>query len=386
MSKLKSLKNINNNTVNTNINMFCIYFPQFHKFEENNINFYNGFTDTNSLDLLIKENKIIQRTPSIIHLPIKNINDYDLVENINLLQEQFNLLNKYNINGFAIYYYWFSINNITNKRMIMENMINKFFDDKLKNNNKKVFFIWANENWTNNSHFGEKNNKIENIYDSTNFIKNINNLITYFKHNNYLKINNKPVFMIHHSININQFNKMKKIFNQCCILNSFNGIHLILNSQNFNNNLFEGNNFYDHNFNIKRGLKIFNDIYYKNDIHHIINYEKYLDTINTNNNNIKSLVFDFDNRARCYKPNKLESVAITINNNEENMKKFILKIGNSYKNININNKIENILLVNSWNEWGEQMEIEPSNEKGTYYIDLIINTLKEINMELISDL
>ena len=262
MSKLKSLKNINNNTVNTNINMFCIYFPQFHKFEENNINFYNGFTDTNSLDLLIKENKIIQRTPSIIHLPIKNINDYDLVENINLLQEQFNLLNKYNINGFAIYYYWFSINNITNKRMIMENMINKFFDDKLKTNNKKVFFIWANENWTNNSHFGEKNNKIENIYDSTNFIKNINNLITYFKHNNYLKINNKPVFMIHHSININQFNKMKKIFNQCCILNSFNGIHLILNSQNFNNNLFEGNNFYDHNFNIKRGLKIFRNNQY----------------------------------------------------------------------------------------------------------------------------
>ena len=47
---------------------------------------------------------------------------------------------------------------------------------------------------------------------------------------------------------------------------------------------------------------------------------------------------------------------------------------------------DKILLINSWNEWGEQMEIEPSNEKGTYYIDLIINTLKEINMELISDL
>ena len=28
-------------------------------------------------------------------------------------------------------------------------------------------------------------------------------------------------------------------------------------------------------------------------------------------------------------------------------------------------------LFNSWNEWGEQMAIEPSKEKGTYYLDLI---------------
>ncbi len=28
-------------------------------------------------------------------------------------------------------------------------------------------------------------------------------------------------------------------------------------------------------------------------------------------------------------------------------------------------------IVNSWNEWGEQMAIEPSKEKGNYYLDLI---------------
>jgi hypothetical protein len=34
-------------------------------------------------------------------------------------------------------------------------------------------------------------------------------------------------------------------------------------------------------------------------------------------------------------------------------------------------EIDKILLINSWNEWGEQMAIEPSNEEGTYYLDLL---------------
>ena len=36
-----------------------------------------------------------------------------------------------------------------------------------------------------------------------------------------------------------------------------------------------------------------------------------------------------------------------------------------------NSGIDKILLINSWNEWGEQMAIEPSNEKGNYLLELI---------------
>ena len=38
-------------------------------------------------------------------------------------------------------------------------------------------------------------------------------------------------------------------------------------------------------------------------------------------------------------------------------------------------EIDKILLINSWNEWGEQMSIEPSNERGDYYINLIKTNL-----------
>jgi hypothetical protein len=38
-------------------------------------------------------------------------------------------------------------------------------------------------------------------------------------------------------------------------------------------------------------------------------------------------------------------------------------------------EIDKILLINSWNEWGESMAIEPSNEQGTYYLDLLKNII-----------
>ena len=33
------------------------------------------------------------------------------------------------------------------------------------------------------------------------------------------------------------------------------------------------------------------------------------------------------------------------------------------------------MLINAWNEWGEKMTIEPSNEYGFYYLNLIKNVI-----------
>ena len=59
------------------------------------------------------------------------------------------------------------------------------------------------------------------------------------------------------------------------------------------------------------------------------------------------------------------------------MKKLIKNTINSYKkNIN-SSEIDKILLINSWNEWGEKMAIEPSNERHFYYLDLVKNELNK---------
>lgn len=42
-----------------------------------------------------------------------------------------------------------------------------------------------------------------------------------------------------------------------------------------------------------------------------------------------------------------------------------------YKNNN-----ENILLFNAWNEWGEKMTLEPSNEYGYFNLNLLQSFIK----------
>ena len=185
-------KNINNKIFNR-VKPFAIYFPQFHRLPENDKNYYDGMTDVTNLEYYNKD-KCVLDEPLLNYLELNKLTDYNLI-NKDIVQKQIATAKEYCIYGFASYYYWFSKNTITNKNTIMEKCYNLFFEDKL--DNFKIFFIWANEDWSNNPAFNTTDTII-NEYNQTNFIKNIDNLIKYFKHDNYYKIDNKPVFYIHH--------------------------------------------------------------------------------------------------------------------------------------------------------------------------------------------
>ena len=172
---------------------FAVYFPQFHKIRENDITFYDGYSDIINLKHLEVDNK---ETPNYNMLGLRKIEDYNLEKNDKLIKQQIKLLNDYNIDGFAMYFYWFSKNTITNEKTIMYNIIEKMLDSQL--NTKKIFFIWANEDWSGNPAFGRSNNIIENTYDTHNIKLICAHLITAFRKETYLKLDNKPVFYIHH--------------------------------------------------------------------------------------------------------------------------------------------------------------------------------------------
>jgi hypothetical protein len=63
-----------------------------------------------------------------------------------------------------------------------------------------------------------------------------------------------------------------------------------------------------------------------------------------------------------YKPDRTKLATICINNTEKEFELYLQKIKSSYTDV---------LLINSWNEWGERMHIEPSEEKGDYYLKLL---------------
>lgn len=368
---------IDNKKFSHNITLYPIYFPQFHKIKENNISFYNGFTDMKNLSMLKVENK---ETPNLRILELKTMTDYDLT-NLNIVQKQIDILTDYGLGGFAIYYYWFSTNTITNDNMVMEKVINQFFNPKLNIRDKKVFFIWANENWSSNPSFGNSTHTISNSYDLINIKKNVENLLKYFSNSNYLKVNNCPVLMLYHPwlIEYNDLILFKEILTTECIKNDFGGIKIYVNSMNGKVEDFD--NFIIH-FNYKKET---NRFYCQKNKQAYLDYDKYISgqQENLGHNKINTLVFDFDNRARLYKPDKIKLSTICVNNTEFNKIRYIDKIKKTYKKLNDKNTLTdnldepNILLVNAWNEWGEKMNIEPSNEYNFYYLNLLYDYLKQ---------
>ena len=353
-----------------NIKPYFIYFPQFHAFKENNISFYEGFSDIQNLILYNNSTELKLETPLLKYLNLNNTGDYDLT-NANIIQKQIDLISHYGFSGFALYYYWFSTNTVSNQNMVMSKVIDNFFSQEIKLNNRKVFFIWANENWTDNKAFGlSERYKIENNYTDLDFLRNCKNLMKYFKHDNYLKINNKPVIFVYHNYLIKNIDVFYEMLNLLCTKNNFNGVHLVLNTFVETNNKYKS--FYV-NFNYKKYESRFWD---DNNKQIKLDYKMYIDNDYHNKKCIQTIATDFNNKPRLFEPNRLEFSTICVNNSEINKIIFINKILNNYKNNNSDTELDKILLINSFNEWGEKMTFEPSNEYMFTNINLLYNILK----------
>ncbi|KAM3571947.1 hypothetical protein VYU27_006042 [Nannochloropsis oceanica] len=100
--------------IHRHIQPYAIFFPQFHPIPENNINFYEGYTDMTNLVAAKLED------PSLL-TPLKNLlGFYDLMQNNEMIPRQIQVAKSYGIAGFAIYYYWFSDNSVSQKNMVFQ--------------------------------------------------------------------------------------------------------------------------------------------------------------------------------------------------------------------------------------------------------------------------
>jgi hypothetical protein len=337
---------------------FAVYFPQHHEIPENNVNYYKGMTDIKNLHLCITKHNKKFDFPDVKSLGLDNEMNYDQT-NIKLVNEQIEIARNNCIRGFAVYFYWFETNNVTGKNKLMDKCYDLFFRENINVSNKPpfhVFFDWASENWTNNIAFNSKKDvKIENSYSKTSIDNVTETLILYFKHSNYYKLNNKPVFSFNHSFLMSKemFDYFHNLLNKRCIMEGFNGIHIIINSRDNK----EGFPMFRHQPNSDKGS--FKTHNYKT-----------LMTYNNVPNMVNTLAYGFNNHARLlYTPytttemfgNDIESQIYVTNYMTQLYKK---KSKNIYK----------LMRINAWNEWGEDMYIEPSIIKGNFYLNIMRNS------------
>lgn len=357
---------IQNENNKYSIKPYFIYYPQFHEIVENNVIHYKSYNDMKEIKYFNEKNTIKLDVPDDKYCPLDK---YDYIINDKLIQQQIDLINKLDFNGIAVYYFWFMINTITNNNMIMEKVIDKLFGSEINMYDRKIFFIWKNENLSNILNCGNK--VVENVYNNSSFYKNGENLIKYFKNEKYLKIDNKPVFVINDTDLIPNIDIFYSVINKLCIENGFSGIYIILNTNNNNENM-----------NFKTCQIHFDIVNTKNDLlefknnRNELNYEKFVNNeFSFNSNKIQSIIIDFNNNSNIKKNIKIKHPIVCKNNTEMLKILYIKKIIECY-NKNIQTELDKILLVNSFNNWCEGNTFEPSEKYGYYNINLLNKLLK----------
>jgi len=307
-----------------------------------------------------------------LYTPLKGFLDFYDLTNQHIVKNQVKMAKSFGIRGFSVYYYWFSENSITGNNMLMSNAIDNFFNESY--DKFDVFFIWANESWSNNVHFNVNSNNhiISNIYNKINIKKNIDNLITYFKHNNYKKINNKPVLFLHNpdQLSISELDLFYDLLNETCIINGFHGVEFVVYDRG--GIYIKKYQTYVINPRGKSGSHITfkNNIYYTNYKNQVIDYIK----DDNSNVNVNGVLINYDNTARLFTHNNTHKHITRFYNSDIN-EFYILLNYCLHKYLYKKQSISKIFLINAWNEWGEKMTAEPSNEIGFLYLNTIQSSL-----------
>ncbi|ARF09909.1 glycosyltransferase [Indivirus ILV1] len=351
--------------IHKKIKPFCIYFPQYHEVEENNFKFYEKYTDMINLKIL-KENNLEYD----VNTPLDEwIGFYDLIDDDDIIRRQILTARSYGIYGFAMYHYWFSINMyFPTKPKVMYKFIEKLFSNKYDDLYFPIYFIWAIENWNSKLIYGYNN--------ESDWINHFNYLLIFFKNKKYFKIDNKPVFSIlgHSNVPETFLKRMIDCWKRLAIKSGFDGLYIIL-LMHYNYPMYNTCcDAYYINAPAWKNAKLYGEIYKENNTH-IVDYNYYLDPwedeilskLPERTDKILNIFPGFDNIARNYFKGTISNFKY-INANIANFEIYLNKLFKMYNNYKNDSQI---FLINAWNEWGENMSVEPSNEYQFQYLECI---------------
>lgn len=358
-----------NEITNSNERLIAFYLPQFHTFKENDEWHGKGFSEWTNVTKAIPQFTGHNQP----QLPI-DVGFYDLSTD-KVMYRQIELAKNYGIYGFCFHYYWFS-----GKRLMEKPIFNYL-------NNKELdlpfCLCFANENWSKNWDGGDKEVLIEQKFledDPKQFAQDI---MPFFADERYIKINNKPILVVYKP----QLFKKEILKNFVYELNKkakengLDGVYLIMaKTQDIETNPEEFFmdavvEFPPHIIDryAKQVIKktylnpFFNGRVF--DMEEFIKNQEFL--YETDYKLYKTVFPSWDNTAR-----KAYTGASVFEISLELYKKWLKDCINWTKENN--NKDEQFIFINAWNEWAEGAHLEPDQKYGYAYLQATKEVLEEI--------
>lgn len=353
--------------------VIALYLPQFHPIEENNKWWGEGFTEWTN----VAKAKKFFKNHNQPHIPA-DLGFYDLRLSESR-EAQANLAKRYGIEGFCYWHYWFG-----NGKKLLE----RPFEEVLKSGNPDFPFClaWANHSWEKKLWNPDgKGNKIliEQTYPGKeDMIKHFYYLLPAFKDKRYIKVNGRCFFGIYSPLTFNDVEDFILTWNKLAKDNGLKEFFFVG---------FGGRG--EKETILKKGFSAVNDtsifgikdhqlkcfLVIKKIIARIFKYPlrfKYYDAIKYMSdksheeiNVIPSIVPSWD-----HTPRSGEKGIVLEDSNPRAFKKHVEMIVEELKDKPFEDRI---VLLKSWNEWGEGNYIEPDLEYGRAKLEKLYEVIKD---------
>lgn len=372
------------------VKVLANYLPQYHEIPENDKWWGKGFTDWVS----VKTAQKLYADHNQPKIPLNN--NYYSLDQPDTIRWQAQLARKYGIDGFAIYHYWFSTDQMLLQKpaeIILENQ-----DIDLE-----YLFLWDNTSWCRTwSKFKHANDWVP-MLDTETGTENYNDgmlaelkyggaedwkyhfdyLLKFFKDNRYVKIDNRPVFGFFCPKNdFETIIEMVNLWDALARENGFAGIRCIFNGS-LMDDLFPQKSrcgqYYRFKYTPFRAAKPTDFIV--NKVKDILS-QKYA----------KLQFYDYDslwrgillNAKRCNEKVIALSGFVNFDDTPRRGGKGRIIKGASPKKFEkylkrllqiARERNKNFVFITAWNEWGEGAYLEPDEEYGYAYLEAVKNAV-----------
>lgn len=353
----------------------AFYLPQYHPTPENNEWWGPGFTEW----VNVAKARPLYKGHKQPHIPA-DLGFYDL-RMPEVREAQAELAREAGVEAFCYYHYWFG-----NGKRLLELP----FNEVIKTGKPEFPFClaWANHSWYKKlwdpKAPGKDKLLIEQTYPGVNdYVAHFNALLPAFKDNRYLRVNGKLLFVIYDPMGFDDVERFINVWRELAIKNNLNGFYFIGTDYDCRNrDLIIGKGFdatYNHDtFNIHHHLpKIKKALLMaeRTCLHRptVFSYKDAIEYMVTDDckrkDVIPMIVPNWDHSPRS------AHNAIILNNSTPELFKKIAK--RAIEIVSQKPKDEQLIIVKSWNEWGEGNYMEPDVEFGHGYIKSLREAIDE---------
>lgn len=353
----------------------AFYLPQFHPTPENDEWWGKGFTEWVS----VSKARPLFRGHYQPHIP-SDIGFYDLrVPETRIMQAEY--AKKAGIEAFCYWHYWFG-----NGRRLLERPFNEVLASGEPN--FPFCLAWANHSWYKKLWDPKAKEKDTLLAEQTypgvaDYVAHFNAMLPAFKDHRYFRVNEKLFFVIYDAINFSDLELFIATWRKLAKENGLNDFYFVgrdADSRNKERILSRGLDaiYNDDYFNVHHHLSTWKKImlYIQRNYLHRPTVFQYKDAIKymiiddcANDGVIPTLVPNWDHTPRS------GGNAIILQNSTPEL--FKVAAQRAIDIVSNKPADEQVVIIKSWNEWGEGNYMEPDQQYGTQYLDALREVIEK---------